>query len=523
MALLTPTQIARLFVRPTNILTCTILGSSRFSNKWHRWGTYCERVPISGYTASLSPESSTVGHTATGVAKAGGITPTTSPLIGGTQNWFGWHSLEVEFHGEVEPGTTIHANRIGTATFDGSQMPLLWKRMQGYAAKARIVAYRHAAGLDVGELLGPRFYLYQGYKAASGNTWGAPNYAGDYFTDTAGTGYLVNELDIHDTEEWAVGFALRLATDVGAVCAPEGQILAVDAAVFEVQRPGVVWIGEATGGSGVQRYVRDDIYPETIFTDLWPLKGDNRAMFIEVNGTDLTHEQLAEYTAECVRRFRAGTPDGPVILCTGYGNEFENDYVSTRAEWLAWVPAIAESIGGCLLLDTNTALGPFAVNLAEGRYDGSDHVHFGEKGDSDLFKMIGDMIFDAAGLGVSNVIHSDTHRTRDAEGVISDVDAGAGAGKLVIRDSAVVVATITLDDPCGAEAGGVVTFAGFPKTDIACDNGGTPDNAVITDSDDNVVLTLTAGISGTEVLLAKATYAAGEPLKINSATYTAPV
>jgi len=121
------------------------------------------------------------------------------------------------------------------------------------------------------------------------------------------------------------------------------------------------------------------------------------------------------------------------------------------------------------------------------------------------------------------VIHADTQRDDYYDAAIARSDGGDAAGKLVLRDGTTVVAAITLDDPCGTDAAGVITFAGFPKTDLACDNAGTPDNAVVTDSDDNVVLTLTAGILGTEVLLAKATYAAGEPLKISSATYTAPV
>jgi len=41
--------------------------------------------------------------------------------------------------------------------------------------------------------------------------------------------------------------------------------------------------------------------------------------------------------------------------------------------------------------------------------------------------------------------------------------------------------------------------------------------------DENVVLTLTAGTGAEDVVLDNATIAAGAPVKINSATYTAPV
>jgi len=116
-------------------------------------------------------------------------------------------------------------------------------------------------------------------------------------------------------------------------------------------------------------------------------------------------------------------------------------------------------------------------------------------------------------------------RDADAAVVRDAIDAGSGAGKLVIRDGTTVVATITLDDPCGtiAAGSGVLTFAGFPKTDLSCDASGTPDNALLVDSDDTTVIQVTCGVGTEEVVLAKATYTAGEPLKIESASYTAPV
>lgn len=400
-------------------------------------------------------------------------------------------------------------------------MPLLWDRLNGHAVKCRCVAYRHAAGLDTGLLAGPRFYLMNGSKPGAGG-WGPPNYVGDYFTNTTGTGYLVNEFSVPDTEDWGPYFGLALSCNVGEVCAPGGQILAVDASVLELQRPGVVWIGEATGGSGVYRYTLDTIYPEAIFRDLWPLKGANRAMFIECNGESFTQEVFAGYVVECVRRFRSGTPDGPVILCTGYGNEFEDTYLNPRATWLSWMPAIAESIGGCLLLDTNTVLGPFAANFAAGRYTSPDLVHFNDKGDSDLFWLIGEMLFDSATGGMVMASHGDPTRGKFAADVLDDIDAGAGAGILRIRESATTIAEITLDDPSATRVGAVLTFDGFPKS-AYCVAAGTPNNALVLDSDGNTVLVLTAGVGvGFDVNLPKPTYGLGEPLKAESATYTAP-
>lgn len=107
--------------------------------------------------------------------------------------------------------------------------------------------------------------------------------------------------------------------------------------------------------------------------------------------------------------------------------------------------------------------------------------------------------------------------------VAAQIDAGAGAGKLKIRDASnVVLATIPLSDPCAAAAsGGVLTFSGTPLSDTSADATGTAANAIITDSNDVTVISgLTVGLSAAEIILDSLSITAGQVVTISSATLT---
>lgn len=101
------------------------------------------------------------------------------------------------------------------------------------------------------------------------------------------------------------------------------------------------------------------------------------------------------------------------------------------------------------------------------------------------------------------------------------VDNGSGNGRLVLLSAgSVVLASIGLakpsfDDP----AGGMMTLAGLPKQDDDADASGTPTTARFEDSDGNVIASgLSVGISGTDVIVSSATIAAGNEVRVDSAT-----
>src|SRR5574337_634413 len=103
------------------------------------------------------------------------------------------------------------------------------------------------------------------------------------------------------------------------------------------------------------------------------------------------------------------------------------------------------------------------------------------------------------------------------------IDAGSGAGKLKIRSSAdALLATVTLSDPAGTVNGttGQLTFS-FPSSANASATG-TAAYGELTDSDDNVHLSLpaqqgTAAVSG-KLVLNSLSIVSGSPVQVLSAT-----
>ena len=121
------------------------------------------------------------------------------------------------------------------------------------------------------------------------------------------------------------------------------------------------------------------------------------------------------------------------------------------------------------------------------------------------------------------VIYNATVRTARMTEVKDAIDGGSGAGKLKIGTSgmAVVLATITLADPCGTVSGDILTFDFDPDISATAGNTGTAAAATITDSADTVIVSgLTVGTSGTNIVLDSTSITSGQTVTITSGTLT---
>lgn len=100
------------------------------------------------------------------------------------------------------------------------------------------------------------------------------------------------------------------------------------------------------------------------------------------------------------------------------------------------------------------------------------------------------------------------------------IDAGTGPGKMKIytANKAVLIATVTLNDPCGTVSGVILTLSGFPKTVAAIGTGITA-VAVLTDSADNVIVdNMTVGTSNAEVIVDNTNINTGQNITVGSGT-----
>lgn len=122
------------------------------------------------------------------------------------------------------------------------------------------------------------------------------------------------------------------------------------------------------------------------------------------------------------------------------------------------------------------------------------------------------------------VTYSSATKQARLEAVIAKIDAGAGAGKLKIGTAgmASTLATLTLADPCGSASGDTLTFDFDPDiSDASADNTGTAAAAIITDSDDNTIISgLTVGLAATDIILDSTSITAGQTVVIVTGTIT---
>lgn len=121
------------------------------------------------------------------------------------------------------------------------------------------------------------------------------------------------------------------------------------------------------------------------------------------------------------------------------------------------------------------------------------------------------------------VTYSTATKQARLEAVITKIDAGSAAGKLVIGTTGMgtTLATLTLADPCGTASGATLTFDFDPDISATASATGTAAAAIITDSDDTTIVSgLTVGTSGTDIVLDSTSITSGQTVTITTATIT---
>lgn len=122
------------------------------------------------------------------------------------------------------------------------------------------------------------------------------------------------------------------------------------------------------------------------------------------------------------------------------------------------------------------------------------------------------------------VTYSTAAKTARMNAVIAQIDAGASAGTVEIGTTGMgsVLAILTLADPCGSAASGVLTFDFDPDiVDSSANATGTAAEARIKDSDGTVIISgLTVGTSGTDIVLDSVSITAGQSVTLTTGTIT---
>lgn len=120
--------------------------------------------------------------------------------------------------------------------------------------------------------------------------------------------------------------------------------------------------------------------------------------------------------------------------------------------------------------------------------------------------------------------HPTSVRNAIADAVVDLLDAGSGAGNIVMQTSGdVEVATLPLSDPAYGDAAAAVAAANSITSDTDA-TGGTIAKFVAEDSDGNdaILGSVTATGGGGDIELSSVVIGAGDTVSLSSLNYTAP-
>jgi len=118
------------------------------------------------------------------------------------------------------------------------------------------------------------------------------------------------------------------------------------------------------------------------------------------------------------------------------------------------------------------------------------------------------------------IVYSTSLKNANLANVVSAIGS---AGKIEIGTAgmASVLAVIELGNPAGTVAGGVLTFSGFPRSDLSADASGTAAEARIrTSGNVDVITGITVGTSGTDIILDSVAILAGQTVTLTAASIT---
>jgi hypothetical protein len=118
------------------------------------------------------------------------------------------------------------------------------------------------------------------------------------------------------------------------------------------------------------------------------------------------------------------------------------------------------------------------------------------------------------------VTYTTTVKNARLDAVVTAIGS-TGVIEIGTTGMAAILATITLNASAGTSSGGVLTFSGFPKSDIA-DGTGTAAAARIRTAvgGTDIVTGLTVGTSASDINLDSVTITTGELITLTAATIT---
>lgn len=370
-----PKQIASELVTPTRRTHCFVLGDSHWQDKQGNLTTNCSSIKWAGSDVSARTALSTTGHDSFALGHSSGST-TPSNVVGGNINDYSpFRVTEVEFTGKEEGGSGDYAtlSRLAAHAFNASDFPALWSRFDSAEVEVSVRQFyaRHPSSMS--EMPGIRLSW-----LANALNFGRPgNHTGKYIYDlsgTEGTYAEIPSITLPDDYDWATYTNVSVddtATPVGSTA--NGEVALLLQPWIEGNLNGSVLHNWSIGGRTLTNFLTDSIFASEIWTELVPLYGENRLLWIDLgtNGTEgVDREEHVELLKYMIARFREGTPGGSVLLSTAYPSRGDGDAPAYYG--LAAVDVETSTPGVCVL-DTGANLPPAISALRLGYYDTNEY------------------------------------------------------------------------------------------------------------------------------------------------------
>jgi len=166
----------------------------------------------------------------------------------------------------------------------------------------------------------------------------------------------------------------------------------------------LLWVERATYGVTVYNFslggralVVDMTYPNifpgsSLFEQIVPLFAGTPMLWLDLGTNDTTTKAVHKgYIADMISAFRAGTPNGLVMMTNAYPTASNTPGV--RPPYAQAAVEVAEEIPGVLCLDTHLRMGTYAEHTTYYQ----DTIHYGGVGGSIYVQTIDQLLYQASG------------------------------------------------------------------------------------------------------------------------------
>jgi len=393
------------------IVRLLMCGDSRMINNDEAF-LLANSLPVCGYGCGQQAVNTATWTTTTYDPNAS--VPVATPN-GNLGTWAPLHGYRTVFAAGNAPAGNEYAPRIMTGVPINVEPATPWyvqniaRYLPGRACKFSVYVLTTPDGVTTADLTVKVMNTTSGDGVAPQDD-GSCGYVSSY---SVVQGYSVLTATVPDTYDWTTTHGMKASLNYtqGAVVR-DSEAVSVALGDWVVGSGGVVLYNFGRSNGTASQFVDDNVFSSDLWTTLVPLLDGERILYVDLGTNDAgtTAEQTARIR-ELIADYRAGTPNGLVLLTTAYprgdsggvlGPEY---YPGVSPLQRAAALAVASVDSRVLVVDTYSMV-TYSEGVALGYYantpgvEPADKVHFGPTGRAAMVQFIGERLVAAAAVYV---------------------------------------------------------------------------------------------------------------------------